>query len=578
MIFPVLPEKRSAVLTLCSRASSKRQAPTMVLPEIEDALRQHVYNQMPIRLLKLPEMQLMDRAAIFDYLLLKHAKYAILSHTWVNDEMSYQDMKERRGLGSAGYKKIETFCTIAFEKHLVDLAWVDSVCINKESSSELDESIRSMFRWYHQAHICIIRLSTATSLEQIAGDRWLTRGWTLQELLAPIRAKIYGANWVPLTPGLNDKELGSPILEEITKATGISGRAQVVFYSSNYSLDEKMGWAAKRSTTRGEDRAYSLMGLLGVSFPTAYGEGDERAFFRLMEAIIQVHDDLDGILNWSGKPVNPTIHRSRMIASSPECFLSSAQLMRSFTKSGSRPTVLISAGLQIRVLVIPVDFSTDSTRDVLLKFFEKYQAPRDKFKERQRLMALERPYVRRGNGSQGRDEVVWNPYVEDEDQSTVSSQSSGDRRPQFTDADRRSGGGEVSRSSPSEDIKNIMLPGGYCVAKLRSTRDLKLMVAEEITIGVPVFRGIPSSEGPCMPASEHFPLGIWNFSATKECPFPENCAAVLLAEWRGRGELQSRWHRIETKEVITFESSPVLRGLRWGDLDAKDILDRTLYL
>lgn len=51
-----------------------------------------------------------------------------------------------------------------------------------------------------------------------------------------------------------------------------------------------MTWAARRKTTRVEDVAYSLMGVFDVSLQIAYGEGGDRAFYRLIEAIMQASD------------------------------------------------------------------------------------------------------------------------------------------------------------------------------------------------------------------------------------------------------------------------------------------------
>ena len=46
-----------------------------------------------------------------------------------------------------------------------------------------------------------------------------------------------------------------------------------------------MLWAENRKTTRGEDRAYSLLGIFDVYMPLIYAEGEEKAFKRLQEEI-----------------------------------------------------------------------------------------------------------------------------------------------------------------------------------------------------------------------------------------------------------------------------------------------------
>ncbi len=44
-----------------------------------------------------------------------------------------------------GNSKIIKFCEVSAQNHNITLGWIDTVCINKTSSSELDESIRSMY-------------------------------------------------------------------------------------------------------------------------------------------------------------------------------------------------------------------------------------------------------------------------------------------------------------------------------------------------------------------------------------------------------------------------------------------------
>ncbi|KAF9477713.1 hypothetical protein BDN70DRAFT_810218, partial [Pholiota conissans] len=249
-----------------------------------------------------------------------HARYAILSHTWLQKkpEVVYEDAKNPQKWHSiqsgrrSAYRKLEGFCKIARDKHGVSFAWMDTICINKDSTSELEESIRSMYRWYKNSYVCIVYLSHTTSLADMHLDRWFTRGWTLQELLAPSKLKFYNKTWKDLTALLNEK--ASPpspniksdqmdILQIIHKATGIEPKQLLSFEPGvDQGIASRMIWAAKRSTTRGEDRAYSLMGVFNVSFSIAYGEGTDRAFFRLLEAILSSFNNPLDILNWAGTP------------------------------------------------------------------------------------------------------------------------------------------------------------------------------------------------------------------------------------------------------------------------------------
>jgi hypothetical protein len=147
-------------------------------------------------------------------------------------------------------------------------------------------------------------------------------------------------------------------LNEIEKATSIRVRflRDRQFEPGPGNVAEKMGWAARRITSRGEDRAYSLMGLFGVSLSTAYGEGLDQAFSRLIEAIIQVSNNPD-VLNWAGEPA-ATSHPTRMIPSSPDCYLNHPKLS---TVNSPQSLVLTNRGLQLKLLVVRAENSTTAS-------------------------------------------------------------------------------------------------------------------------------------------------------------------------------------------------------------------------
>jgi hypothetical protein len=216
--------------------------------------------------------------------------YAILSHTWEADdqELTFQEITTGTGRSKAGYRKIQ-FCGDQAKKDSLAYFWVDSCCIDKTSSSELTESINSMFRWYQNAVKCYVYLSdvsasTAVSLgssrlpdhSPFRNSRWFTRGWTLQELLAPISVEFFSNEMV----FLGDK---SSLEGYISDITGISIRALQRTPLSYFSLDERMSWANDRKTKIEEDQAYCLLGIFEVHMPLIYGEGRENAFRRLRE-------------------------------------------------------------------------------------------------------------------------------------------------------------------------------------------------------------------------------------------------------------------------------------------------------
>ncbi|TRX90612.1 hypothetical protein FHL15_008585 [Xylaria flabelliformis] len=248
--------------------------------------------------------------------------YAILSHTWLanHEEVSYQDLEayheavEHEQTAQAdsissrkGFKKIQGCCNIADQCYNLKWAWVDTCCINKESSSELSEAINSMFNWYKMAAICIVFLQDVQQDVQSPNDledpdnnrghfrksKWFTRGWALQELLAPQQHLLfYDSQWQLIGDMKEDAQL-CDIISEITSIP-------VAFLTgaplSEACVAKKMSWASKRKTTRVEDIAYSLLGIFGVNMALLYGEGS-RAFVRLQEEIInQTHDH--SILAW----------------------------------------------------------------------------------------------------------------------------------------------------------------------------------------------------------------------------------------------------------------------------------------
>ncbi|KAF9472408.1 hypothetical protein BDN70DRAFT_970958, partial [Pholiota conissans] len=256
---------------------------------------------------------------LVESIIVSHTKYAILSHKWLRGtpgEITYNHwIKGSLDPESAGYRKLVSFCKTAWKDYGITLAWMDTICINKDSSSELDESIRSMYAWYERAEICIIYLSETQTITDIQHDTWFTRGWTLQELLAPKTFKFYSYEWIQLAQGPNDRE-NSVILSFIQQTTTISyvelRNITVIPFS------RRMQWAAFREVTREEDMAYALMGIFNVCISIAYGEGADRAFLRLLEEIIKTAPSgaMD-LFNWAGKS-NSSKFNTSLLPSSPK--------------------------------------------------------------------------------------------------------------------------------------------------------------------------------------------------------------------------------------------------------------------
>ena len=215
--------------------------------------------------------------------------YAILSHRWNTEEVTFADISkapiselQSETRVKNGFAKIQGACKLALQDGYAWI-WIDSCCIDKSSSAELQEAINSMWRYYRESNICYVYMADVPDSEAGWGQmftksEWFTRGWTLQELIAPVYVVFYAHNWEPIGTKLERYEQ----IAEITSIDPNVLRKQAV---DLFSAAEKLSWAAHRKVTREEDEAYSLLGLFDVNMPLLYGEGREKAFVRLQEAI-----------------------------------------------------------------------------------------------------------------------------------------------------------------------------------------------------------------------------------------------------------------------------------------------------
>jgi Heterokaryon incompatibility protein (HET) len=232
-------------------------------------------------------------------------RYAVLSHTWGADheEVTFKDLTEGTGKNKAGYRKL-AFCGKQAAKDGLQFFWVDTCCIDKSSSAELSEAINSMFRWYHDAIKCYVYLSDVSAGGSVGSDlssqrtwkpdfqhsRWFTRGWTLQELLAPTSVDFFSAEGERLGDRIS-------LLQKIHDTTGISIQALQGSLLSQFSVDERISWQERRETRREEDAAYSLLGIFDIHMPPIYGEGRKNAFVRLRKEIEQsLRDESSALL------------------------------------------------------------------------------------------------------------------------------------------------------------------------------------------------------------------------------------------------------------------------------------------
>ncbi|KAF4946504.1 hypothetical protein FGADI_11142 [Fusarium gaditjirri] len=260
--------------------------------------------------------------------------YAILSHTWISpkDEVTYRDMKTRTGdikndvYKQKGWSKLKDYCDRAF-KDGWEWAWMDTCCIDKTNPVDTQEAINGMFRWYQDAGVCyahlgdvslskasqIVSLPEGTDLDpstnrllraalknSFISAKWFTRGWTLQELLAPHYLIFVDREW---------RHIGTreSWALEIEKVSNIVARHLTAFNPTDFtscSTAMRFSWASGRETTVEEDESYSLLGLFGISLPLIYGEGGRQAFNRLQRQLIHVYHD-DSVFAWKSLHPDP---------------------------------------------------------------------------------------------------------------------------------------------------------------------------------------------------------------------------------------------------------------------------------
>ncbi|THU79519.1 HET-domain-containing protein, partial [Dendrothele bispora CBS 962.96] len=220
-------------------------------------------------------------------------QYAILSHTWGQEEVTFQDIQNfEAAKHKDGWKKVIGACAHT-QKYGFEWIWIDTCCIDKSSSADLSKNLNSMYRFYADAGVCYVYLPDASGEEDprdvkssFRRSKWFTRGWNLQELIAPSHIVFLDASW---------RDIGTR--HSLRNAISAITLIPVELFEDEdrdlekYSIAQKMSWASFRETTRPEDRAYSLMGLFDICMPPIYGEGAAKAFMRLQQEIIKISDD-----------------------------------------------------------------------------------------------------------------------------------------------------------------------------------------------------------------------------------------------------------------------------------------------
>lgn len=312
--------------------------------------------------------------------------YAILSHTWGADEVSLQDMDSLRAENGKtdrqGFKKVVDAANLA-ASHGYRWIWIDTCCIDKTSSAELSEAINSMYRWYENATVCYAHIEDCPEINPdleshpdawtLQNTRWATRGWTLQELIAPKVVLFYTKEWKFL-----GQKRDPSVCEALVRTTGIeAGVLLGQITVAEVSVANRLKWAAKRRTTRPEDLAYCLMGLFEVNMPLLYGEGRVRAFIRLQEQILKITDD-QSIFAWQLHSQGGDESMYGLLATSPSYFegIPSIYLMPTgFQSTSSVPWSMTNKGLNVQLYIRPELDTTEEEYLAILDCFQDIGAP-----------------------------------------------------------------------------------------------------------------------------------------------------------------------------------------------------------
>jgi hypothetical protein len=232
--------------------------------------------------------------------------YAILSHRWSDSEILLEDVaRDAYKDQQEGYRKLQ-FCAKQAAQDGLQYFWIDTCCIDKWNLPERSKAINSMFRWYNNAVRCYVFLSdvsTSAATEPVQrrdweasfrASAWFTRGWTLQELIAPVSVEFFSCEG----QRIGDKTSLDQLIHDIT---GIPLAALRNCPLSEFTTSERRRWVENRRTTEEEDIVYCLLGILGVSMPFVYKEGWENAQSRL-QAELEGASNVPSIIPFSRNP------------------------------------------------------------------------------------------------------------------------------------------------------------------------------------------------------------------------------------------------------------------------------------
>ena len=236
----------------------------------------------------------------------KYFKWIMFSHTWEGKEPTFKDVNLVDSVWkldkSPLNEKLLQFCKTAREDGY-RWAWSDTCCIDKDTSAVLSQSLTSMYSWYEEAAETLVYLADVLStskLGDLTKSRWMTRAWTLQELLASKIIRFYDREWNLYLNDMHANHKESPtIKQELAHAMGVTPETITSFRPEHLGVREKLRLASIRKATVEEDIAYSLIGIFSSDIAPRYGLG-KTALGQLLENIVARSGDIT-VIAWTGK-------------------------------------------------------------------------------------------------------------------------------------------------------------------------------------------------------------------------------------------------------------------------------------
>ncbi|KAF8551792.1 hypothetical protein OG21DRAFT_1512329 [Imleria badia] len=234
----------------------------------------------------------------------RYFRYVMFSHTWEGKEPTFQDLSEKPVYELDPHplkRKLRCFCeTVRDDPEGYLWAWSDTCCIDKTIDTVCQKSIRSMYNWYKESALTIVLLADG-STTSLKNNRWMTRAWTLQELLSPRFIRFYNRNWqLYLGDARPNHKASSHIMGELAEAIDVAVDTLLDFSPASLSIRAKLRLASTREATEKVDIAYALIGIFSSDLIPVHRDPED-ALGLLLQEIVHRERDAKAVLDWIGK-------------------------------------------------------------------------------------------------------------------------------------------------------------------------------------------------------------------------------------------------------------------------------------